>query len=67
MGSMDRRSLAAELAALPTRDEYDDMVKELKLLKDALVKTVATGTSTSTTPAYRPSSAVITKRKSDSA
>ena len=53
-------SLAAELAALPTRDEYEDMVKEIKLLKDALVKAVAMSTSTSTTPAYRPSSAVIT-------
>ena len=54
-------SLAADLAALPTRDEYDDMVKEIQQLKDVLVKVVAAGTSTSTTPAYRPTSAVIAR------
>ena len=50
-------AIAMDVAALPTHDEYNDMIKEIKTLKDALVKTVAT--STGTTPPYRPSSAVI--------
>ena len=54
--------LEATIAALPTKAEYDAMVKEIELLKDLLAKVATargTGTSTTTTSTYK-SSAVIT-------